>query len=399
MLAVGVDVSKGKSMVAALTGDGELVIRPKEFAHNESEMTALIMRLQSYGAEIRIVLEATGHYHFALVKRFQLAGLFVSVVNPFLMKKYLDGSIRKGKTDKKDAIKIATYCLEKWHKLTPYEAQDKQYEELRFLSRQYNQAVSTKVKGKVWLSQLLDQIMPGIKTVLKSNHRNPMRNVLYDFIEKYGHYENILTLGIEQFVAGYSAWAKEKGYRYATSKAEQIYLLAQNAIPSRAADSSGCLALMQCLLLLKQAEGACNAILAQMQEIAITLPEYGVVRAMSGVGDRLAPRLIAEIGDVRRFTSAKALNAYAGNDAPPYQSGQYEGTRRHISKRGSKSLRKAGYEAMKALKTVKPVHDDAVYRFILQKEAEGKPKNVAKMAGLNKFLRIYYARVSEVYGA
>jgi len=179
MLAVGVDVSKGKSMVAALTGDGKLVIRPKEFAHNESEMTALIMRLQSYGAEIRIVLEATGHYHFALVKRFQSAGLFVSVVNPFLMKKYLDGSIRKGKTDKKDAIKIATYCLEKWHKLTPYEAQDKQYEELRFLSRQYNQAVSTKVKGKVWLSQLLDQIMPGIKTVLKSNHRNPMRNVLY----------------------------------------------------------------------------------------------------------------------------------------------------------------------------------------------------------------------------
>jgi len=289
--------------------------------------------------------------------------------------------------------------LEKWHKLTPYEAQDKQYEELRFLSRQYNQAVSTKVKGKVWLSQLLDQIMPGIKTVLKSNHRNPMRNVLYDFIEKYGHYENILTLGIEQFVADYSAWAKEKGYRYAISKAEQIYLLAQNAITSRAADSSGCLTLMQCLLLLKQAEGACNAILAQMQEIAITLLEYGVVRAMSGVGDKLAPRLIAEIGDVRRFTSAKALNAYAGNDAPPYQSGQYEGTCRHISKRGSKSLRKAGYEAMKALKTVKPVRDDTVYRFILPKEAEGKPKNVAKMAGLNKFLRIYYARVWELYSA
>jgi len=82
-----------------------------------------------------------------------------------------------------------------------------------------------------------------------------------------------------------------------------------------------------------------------------------------------------------------------------YQSGQYEGMRRHISKRGSKSLRKAGYETMKALKTVKPVHDDAVYRFILQKEAEGKPKNVAEMAGLNKFLRIYYARISEVYGA
>jgi len=151
--------------------------------------------------------------------------------------------------------------------------------------------------------------------------------------------------------------------------------------------------------MLKQSEHACNVISAQMQEVAMTLPEYEVVRAMSGVGDRLAPRLIAEIGDVRRFTNAKALNAYAGNDAPLYQSGQYEGTRRHIyiSKRGPKSLHKAGYEAMKALKTVKPVHDDAVYRFILQKEAEGKPKNVAKMAGLNKFLRIYYARVMELY--
>jgi len=399
MLAVGVDVSKGKSMVAALTEYGELVMKPREYAHNESELIGLITQLQSYGAEIRIVLEATSHYHFSIVKRFQSAGLFVSVVNPFLMKKYLDGSIRKGKTDKKDAIKIATYCLEKWHKLTPHSPLDEQYEELRFLSRQYNQTISMRVKGKVWLSQLLDQIMPGIKTIFKGEHRNPDKNVLYDFIEKYGHYENVLTLGMEKFMSEFIAWAKEKGYRYATSKAEQIYLLAQNAIPSRAADSSGCLALMQCVFMLKQSEHACNAILAQMQEIAMTLPEYGVVRAMSGVGDKLAPRLIAEIGDVRRFTSAKALNAYAGNDAPPYQSGQYEGTRRHISKRGSKSLRKAGYEAMKALKTVKPIHDDAVYRFILQKEAEGKPKNVAKMAGLNKFLRIYYARVSEVYGA
>jgi len=398
MLAVGVDVSKGKSMVAALTEHGELVMRPREYGHSESEMGALIAQLQIYD-EVRIVLEATSHYHFPIVKRFQSAGLFVSVVNPFLMKKYLDGSIRKGKTDKKDAIKIATYCLEKWHKLTPHSPLDKQYDELRFLSRQYNQTVSMRVKGKVWLSQLLDQIMPGIKTIFKGEHRNPDKNVLYDFIEKYGHYENVLTLGMEKFMTEFTAWAKEKGYRYATSKAEQIYLLAQNAIPSRAADSSGCLALMQCVFTLKQSEHACNAILAQMREIAMTLPEYGIVRAMSGVGDRLAPRLIAEIGDVRRFTSAKALNAYAGNDAPPYQSGQYEGTRRHISKRGSKSLRKAGYEAMKALKTVKPVHDDAVYRFMLQKEAEGKPKNVAKMAGLNKFLRIYYARVSEVYGA
>jgi len=76
------------------------------------------------------------------------------------------------------------------------------------------------------------------------------------------------------------------------------------------------------------------------------MTEYSTVIAMPGVGNALASQLIAEIGDVRRFTSAKALNAYAGNDAPPYQSGTFEGTKRHISKRGSAQLSKACYQIM-----------------------------------------------------
>ena len=117
---------------------------------------------------------------------------------------------------------------------------------------------------------------------------------------------------------------------------------------------------------------------------------------MHGVGDRLGPIILAEIGDVRRFHSAKALNSYAGNDAPPYQSGQFESRNRHISKRGSPALRKACFEVMQALKLTKP-QDDPVYLFMLKKEQEGKPHNVAKMAGVNKFLRIFYARAMELY--
>ena len=52
---------------------------------------------------------------------------------------------------------------------------------------------------------------------------------------------------------------------------------------------------------------------------------------------------------------------------------------------------------MRVLKSHKEPDDAAVYRFIIKKEAEGKPKKVAKIAGLNKFLHIYYARVMEVY--
>ena len=76
-------------------------------------------------------------------------------------------------------------------------------------------------------------------------------------------------------------------------------------------------------------------ILSQMQLLASQLPEYSVVNAMNGVGSQLSVLLISEIGDVRRFHSGSTLVAYAGLDAPPFQSGTFDGTKRHISKRGS----------------------------------------------------------------
>ena len=91
-------------------------------------------------------------------------------------------------------------------------------------------------------------------------------------------------------------------------------------------------------------------LLAQMITLAKSLKEYKIVMDMPGVGKILGPRIIAEIGDVRRFHSAYALVAYAGLDAPPFQSGYYMAGKRSISKRGSSTLRKTGYEIMMYLK-------------------------------------------------
>ena len=118
---------------------------------------------------------------------------------------------------------------------------------------------------------------------------------------------------------------------------------------------------------------------------------------MKGVGESIGPRLIAEIGDPRRFHSAKALIAYAGIDAPPYQSGKFTGTERHMSKRGSKVMRKLGFELMDSVnKHQSSYSDDPVCQYFLSKRAEGKPYRVAMFAAYNKFLRIYHARVSAV---
>ena len=113
---------------------------------------------------------------------------------------------------------------------------------------------------------------------------------------------------------------------------------------------------------------------------------------MFGVGSALGPQLMAEIGDVRRFHSKKALVAFAGIDAPPYQSGQMQVRSRSISKRGSSALSRTLFLVMSVIPQHSPA-DEPLYRFMDKKRAEGKPYRVYMMVSANKFLRIYYASV------
>ncbi len=396
MIAVGIDVSKSKSTVAILDSYGTVLATPFNMAHTQPEMNALVSRLKAFDEPVTILLEYTGHYHYPVLKKLQEEGFPVCVVNPYQMKKYGDVEIRKAKTDKKDALRIATYALEKSYKLVPYSSMEQKYEDLKFLSRQYQQRISFVSTLKVQLINMLDQTMPGITKVFALKSRDPEKCALLLFIKRYKSFDEIQRIGKTRFLSTYATLMKKTPDKYAPKKGLEIYELARDSITTRGEDPYIWGAQDQCVELLATAQNAADEIITQMQNIAQTIPEYKVLRAMNGVGDRLGPVILAEIGDIRRFHSAKALNSFAGNDAPPYQSGQFESRNRHISKRGSSALRKACFEVMQALKLTKP-QDDPVYQFILKKEQEGKPYNVAKMAGVNKFLRIYYARAMELY--
>ena len=396
MIAVGIDVSKSKSTVAILDSYGTVLATPFNMAHTQPEMTALASRLKAFNEPVTILLEYTGHYHYPVLKKLQEEGFPVCVVNPYQMKKYGDVELHKAKTDKKDALRIATFALEKSYRLVPYSFMEQKYEDLKFLSRQYQQRISFVTKLKVQLINLLDQTMPGITKILELKSRNPEKCALLLFIKRFKSFDEIQRIGKTRFLSAYTTLMKKTPDRYAPKKGLAIYELARESITTRGEDPYIWAAQDQCVDLLSTAQNAADEIITQMQNIAETIPEYKVLRAMNGVGDRLGPVILAEIGDIRRFHSAKALNSFAGNDAPPYQSGQFESRNRHISKRGSSALRKACFEVMQALKLTKP-QDDSVYLFMLKKEQEGKPYNVAKMAGVNKFLRIYYARAMELY--
>lgn len=395
MISVGIDVSKGKSMVCILRPYGDLVASSYEVNHVENELNLLADRIISLGTEIRVVMEATGIYHLPILCYLHQREIFVTVVNPLLMKKYASCTLRKAKTDKLDAVRIAQYGLDNWFHLEAYKADEEIYSEMRLLGRQYSHFIKIKIGNKNGLDFLISQTMPGIKSLLQSGTASqPSKDKLADFVEKYWHVDRIISQSEDVFITEYCMWAKEKGYRSNASKAESIYRLAQNAIPTLSSHiPSVKMLILEAVRILRETNKTLETILLRMQELARKLPQYETVRSMHGVGEVLSVRLIAEIGDVRRFHNGSALVAYAGIDAPPFQSGQFEGTRRKISKRGSALLRKTGFEVISCLRRSKPKDDTAVYDFLLKKEAEGKPKKVAKIAALNKFLRIYYARV------
>ncbi len=265
MNAVGIDVSKGKSTVAVMRPFGEIVAMPFDVNHTGSELSDLAVFVSGLSGETRVIMDYTGVYFQPIARYLYDAGISVSVVHPLLIHNYGNNSIRRVKTDKKDAMKIANYGLDHWVYLTPYTPEEEIRLALKTYNRQYYRYMNLKVALKNNLISLLDH----------------------------------------------------------------------------------------------------------------TFPE-----------------LMAEIGDVRRFHSMQSLVAYAGGDAPPFQSGKFEAKKRSISKRGSPLLRKELFQLMACLMQNAPV-DDPVYQFLDRKRAEVKHYYVYMIASCNKFLRIYYARVKE----
>ena len=395
MYAVGIDISKGKSTISIITLNGEVIEDPFEITHDQEGFNILLSKIKNYRKdEIKFVMEATGHYHLPLLNSLIENDYFVCVENALVIKKYCDIDLRKVKNDKKDSLKLALYCCEKWFKLKQYKIKNDLRQQLQFLSRRYVEYIKIQTDLKIQLTNLIDQTFPGIKEIVDSENRYQL---LLDIYEKYSHPKLIIEKKKIDFINDIDLMAKKYGHRVGRIIGENLYIKAPTIITSCPHNDSLQLSINSCILLLKSTLKVTNDIITKMDELASQLEEFKVVNNMKGVGLKTRSRLIAEIGDVRKYKNANALIASCGIDTPPYQSGTFNATNRHITKRGNKYLRKVGYEIVKSIKTNKPQVDNAVYLFIIKKENEGKPKKVAKIAGLNKFLRIYYARVMELY--
>lgn len=398
MKVFGFDVSKGHSTVCLMdSGTGKMLKRPFDVRHTLDELDKFYELTKVWDDDCCVVMEATGIYHLPVLSYLVSRKIKVAAVNPFQIKKFRSQNLRAPKTDKIDSREIAKYGIANLNKIMYYRPQREEYQELRFLLAQYDHLLKIHVSARNNIVKLADLVMPGIDKLITPGADSTGKEKLADFLMRFWHAECIRKMSCKRFYEAYATWAKRKGYHPNLDKAAKIYTMVENSIPSVKDSPSVCIAVKQAVETLNQANKALMTILTQMGNLAKTLPEYTVVRSMGGVGDKLAVQLIAAIGDCCRFHSANALTAYAGVDVPPYESSEYKSTHQKITKRGSPQLRKICYLVMQSLISHVEPKDNPVYNFILRKEKEGKPKKVAKVAGINKFLKIYYIRVNKVY--
>ena len=392
MNSVGIDVSKGKSMIAVMRPFGEVVVTPYEVRHTDSELSQLAKLLKSLDGETRIVMESTGNYHTPIAWVLYDAGFYVSVVNALLIHDYKNNSLRKVKTDKKDAIKIANYGLDQWNKLPRYVPEEDTRLMLKNCHRQYQQYSKVYTMLKNNLISLLDTAFPDANRLFSSPPRADGSEKWVDFVATFWHCECVCSLSEKAFVTKYQKWCKKHGYHFNQDKALDIYAEACGHVSVMPKTETAKLLVTQAVSQLQATSSALAALKREMQLLASSLPEYPVVMKMFGVGPTLGPQLMAEIGDIRRFHSKKALVAFAGIDSPPNDSGQVTNHHRRITKRGSPALRRTLFLVMGVILQNSPA-DEPVYQFMDKKRAEGKPYRVYMMAAANKFLRIYYASV------
>ena len=398
MNAVGIDVSKGKSMIAIIRPFGEIVAMPFEVRHTVEELNNLVNLIQKLDGETRIVMEYTGTYYEPIAYALYESGLYVSAIHAQLAHNFDNNTIRRVKTDKADAIKLANYALQHWLDLPRYTPQNNIRQQLKLCSRQYDKYLKLKTMLVNNLISLTDSVFPGVNELFTSPPRKQDGHEKWlDFLTKFWHADCICELSQKTFTEKYRKWCSKTGYHFSTEKADDIYVSACGHVGLLPKNEVTELLVKQAV---NQVNCICNSIAVfsnQMMSLSTQLPEYPVVIGFFGVGENLAARIMAEIGDVSRFKNKNSLVCFAGLEAPPYDSGKFESNNRKISKKGSPHLRNALFQVMTCVLRGSPT-DDPVFKFLDRKRAEGKHYYSYMNAGSAKFLRIYFARVTQYLG-
>jgi transposase len=379
IISVGIDVSKDKHDCFILTSQGQVLADVFTIPNTRDGFNELLQRIRQCSSpldNIKVGLEATGHYSYNLLGFLLDNGLSPYVLNPLrtnLYRKCL--SLRKTKTDRVDARTIAAMLLSDAG-LKLYTATAYHNEELKSLTRYRFDKVKERAKLKSSVSRLVCILFPELETLVPSLHLASVYALLEAFpgaaqIAK-AHWTKLTSLLV----------TASKG-RYKRDMALKIREAAKQSIGSYIPAKS--LELQHTLRLIRELDTEIAEIEEHIQPMLEEL--HSPITTIPGIGFRMAAMILAEVGDFARFESPDKLLAYAGMSPSTYQSGQLRNCYPHMEKRGSRYLRYALYHAAKYVCHWNPVF--AAY--LAKKRAEGKHYNVALSHAAKKLVRLLFA--------
>ena len=324
---------------------------------------------------VKVGLEATGHYHLNLLGYLLDKGLATYVINPLHTNLFRKGlSLRKTKTDKVDARAIAMLLLSD-QSLKPYSITSYRNEELKSLTRYRADKVRERAKLKSSLSRLVVILFPELEKLVPDLH---MASV-YALLREFPGASFIASAHMTRLANLISTASKG---RYGKDKTIEIRDVARQSVGQVMASKS--LELQHTIDLIEFLSEEIDEIESSIFEILDENPPQ--MLAIPGMGPRMAAVIVAEIGDFKRFSSPDKILAYAGLSPTTYQSGQLTSTYARMEKRGSKYLRYAIFNATKFVCN----WDETFGAYLAKKRAEGKHYNVAISHAAKKLVRLIY---------
>ena len=377
MFYLGIDIGKNTHVASLVDDKKKVVFKAFSFSNSIDGAESLILKLETFKNELEVGMEATGHYWLSLYSYLAQKNFTVRVINPIQTDGWRQGiEIRKRKTDIIDSLLIAD--LLRYGDFVETSLSNEDYLSLRNLSRFRSYLISSIGDLKRKTIALLDQVFPEYASSFSNIFGKTSKEILSNFSTP-SDFEDINSDDLNTFLESVTR------KNYASKKIDELSKKASSSFGINFCLDSFSL---QIKMLIEQISFIQNQVLDVENEIEVLLEKLNSpITTIPGIGSVNAATILGEIGDIKRFSNPSKLVAYAGLDASVSQSGEYESTYNHMSKRGSPYLRRALFQSALRAEFCDPVFSD----YYQKKITEGKHHLVATNAVARKLCHTIFA--------
>ncbi|MGN9163669.1 IS110 family transposase [Tissierellaceae bacterium HCP3S3_D8] len=396
-ISIGIDVGADFSWMSIALPNQTFVGKPFKILH--SDLNSLSMAVskikeaeEMYSLESRIFLESTGIYHYPLFCYLRDKGFLVSIINPIITKNSTNINIRKVHNDKFDSKKVALVGLKPDLKISLMPSNLAL--DLRNLSREYYDLMDNR---SAYVNKLQGELRIVFPQYLKIFSKITTNTAL-TLLEKYTSPGAFLSASKDEIIASIQSTARF-GITYAEKKYNAIIQAANDAKAFGYSVNSNFKRIRLYIRFIRQYDEEVSLILSDMRELVDSnedtefIKQIHLIESFKGAGFLSAVSLMCEIGDFSAFHSPKQLFAYFGLDPAVKQSGNFNGTQVHMSKRGSRIARRVIHTMalVSIARNRKGSANNPVLREYYLKKCQGKSKMVALGAIMHKVCNIVFA--------